>query len=104
MITPISETQGTGLNFRNRNPSTSREAFQKHIDNGNLKSHRSIVLKGVSTYPGHTAAEVAQKIGLSHVETQRRLSDLCRDGVLLMSGRRRCQVKGSAMSLWWPCL
>ena len=102
MTNPITPALGLHLNCRNENPDTSRNAYLKHSDRGTLATHREKVMKAVLSRPGHTAAEIGGMIDLEHVEAQRRLSDLARDGRIYKRGTRKCNVKGSAMMLWWP--
>ena len=103
-IQPIRPVEATGLNCRNQNPDTSHQAFKRFAESGKLESHRDRVMRSVTSRPGKTAGELSEISDLSHVECQRRLSDLARDGMIYKQGKRKCSVKGSAMSLWWPCL
>lgn len=101
-IPPVSMTQGSHLNCRNEDPHTSRRAFLDHRESGRLATNQSKVLDSVQRNPGMTAAELASKSNLEHVECQRRLSDLNKKNLLYRRGTRRCQIKGTKMSLWWP--
>lgn len=85
---------------------------------GGARKHGQRVLRALALADGVTAAELGEVTGLGHVEAQRRLSDLARVEVyrgkalgwervepLVRKGekaeRRRCQVKGSVMAVWW---
>ncbi len=69
-----------------------------------------LVVKIVSTFPGLTAPEIAQKAEqvygrrMDHVQAQRRLSDQMRMGALAKRDdlRRRCSIKGTTMAVWTP--
>ena len=101
-IPPVTPTQDSHLNCRNEDPQTSRRAFLNHRDTGKLVTNQAIVLDSVRRNPGLTAGELAIKCNLEHVECQRRLSDLNNKKLLYRRGARRCQSKGTNMTLWWP--
>lgn len=81
---------------------TSHIAAEEHISSGRAASHAAAVLELVKSRPGLTAAEIGRITALGHVEAQRRLSDLKRDGLLEMGARVECPVTGSQMRTWLP--
>ncbi len=95
------------MNYHAQDPQTSREAFARHValeaNKNPNKTNRQKVLNALSQRPGSTAAEIGYRTELGHIEAQRRLSDLKRDGQIIMQGSRKCTYKGSTMSTWWIC-
>lgn len=93
------------MNNHTQDPQTARDAHARHLASEASKLHnetnRQRVLNALSQRPGSTAAEVGYQTNLGHIEAQRRLSDLKRDGQIIMQGSRKCGHKGSKMSTWW---
>ena len=89
------------MNTHRGDPPTAVRAFNRFKESGALATHQRKVLNSLSKRPGSTAGEVAAGCGLSHVQAQRRLSDLKSAGIIHNQGRRKCQVKGVSMTLWW---
>lgn len=84
---------------RKTDPETSHIAAKNHKPRANSNSARIYSMLG-SLHIAPTAAELAGEVGLDHVETQRRLSDLCRKGLVCKLDHRICHVKGSLMTTW----
>ena len=79
---------------------TSHEAAMQHTRSGRAAAHRAMVLDAVDHFTELTAAELAQITTLGHIETQRRLSDLFRDGLVVKVEVRLCTVNKTNMTTW----
>jgi hypothetical protein len=79
-------------------PSPAIEAAHRHASKA--QTNASIVLCSVANNPESTAAELGEFTKLGHIETQRRLSDLCKKGRVFKSPPRKCSVKNSNMTTW----
>lgn len=88
-------------NVHKNDPKTSSDAFEEFEESGQKQTHINKVVDEMMRRPGSTAAEIAVGCGLTHVQTQRRLSDLKTSGLVRMQGERECRVNGRNMSLWW---
>lgn len=92
--------------YRTTDPQTSREAIAELKASGRHVTHTELVLSCVQLWPGSTAAEIGVTTGLGHVASQRRLSELMREGKVRQGDARYSQhavrVSSRRMSTWWP--
>jgi DNA-binding MarR family transcriptional regulator len=64
---------------------------------------RERVLAIVASRPGHTATELARKMGVMDPRTpNRRLPELERAGLVRRGPRRLCRVTNTKAATWWP--
>lgn len=95
---------------RSTDPATSHQAAARVKASGALGRHQRAVLEAVQRFPGHTSAELAERLvgnpdlaavtDLYH-EVARRLPELA--GVhVRKGGARPCAVRGSSCTTWWP--
>lgn len=95
---------------RNTDPATSHRAAERIKSSGKLGRHQRAVLAVVQSHPGHTSAEIAERLcghpalsGVSDLyhEVARRLPELA--GAHVRRGQpRACTVRGSSCTTWWP--
>lgn len=86
---------------RSTDPDTSHQAAQRVERTGTAHDQRSICLRIVTSAPGLTAAEIAQRAGLERHVPSRRLPEL-RDAGLVRNGEARlCAVMGTKAMTWW---
>ena len=88
-------------NSHSNAPFSSHHAADNMEASGKLRRHKRLVMMAIKAFPGSTGGEIADIAGLEHVEAQRRISDLKRDGFVVYVGKRKCNVKGSMMSAVW---
>ena len=85
---------------RRTDPAMSRTAEHRINRNGQRASHCARVLSCVRKYPGMTAVELLPWCGLERHEISRRLADLRSRGDVVVSGSRKCRVRGTRMQVW----
>ena len=84
---------------RTHNPVTSHIAAEKMIASGKQETHMILVLRYLRDLPGQTAGQYGELTGLGHIEAQRRLSDLKREG-LVFQGEAKLW-NGNKQGTWW---
>jgi hypothetical protein len=89
---------------RNTDPISSHLAAHDIIASGTRTAHHRLISKAVVANPGCTAAELAQHVGLSHVQTSRRMKECEGIGWISRGDLRTCKVGGRLAGTWWPTL
>lgn len=79
-------------------PKPAIEAAHRHASKA--QTNASIVLNAVMNHPEMTAAELGEITQLGHIETQRRLSDLCKLDKVRKRSSRKCTIKNTNMTTW----
>jgi len=79
---------------------TSQQARAAHEPTA--QSHRETILSYVRTFPGHTAAEIAQATRIERHEVSRRLPELEKAGDVTRGSERPCETNGHKMATWLP--
>lgn len=85
---------------RATDPETSAEAARQVEASGAAGTHREIILAEVRRLSGQTSGEIASRTGIERHETSRRLSDLCRAGLVISGAPRRCNACGTRQMTW----
>ena len=86
---------------RATDPEPSHIAAEKMLTTGALGRQQRIALDAVQRYPGHTAVELANLIGMDRYAISRRLPELM--PVHVRRGKPRpCTINGRPQSTWWP--
>lgn len=79
------------------------KAAEKHVnETGHRLTQAESVLELVRKHPGKTAVELTEWIDLDRYQVQRRLSDLSQSGALRKGKARKCSIKLTAATTWWP--
>ena len=86
------------LLWHNTDTAPAQEAANRH--RGKAYTHRQQVINVLMNENRLTACEIGDRSGLGHIEAQRRLSDLLRNGKVLKGKPRKCGIKGVLMSEW----
>ena len=81
-------------------PLTSHIAAESVEASGRAGTQRDRILAYVKAHPNQTAGEIAQGMNTDQYTPSRRLPELERAGLVRVSGRRACRVKGSLMQTW----
>jgi len=82
--------------------STSLEALRHVTVTGQKATHQRIVMAAVVRYPGLTASELAEIVGLGPVETRRRLTDLKNEEMAVQGAARRSKGGVCREKTWYP--
>lgn len=86
---------------RRTDPRTSHEAAELVESTGTAADHRAMILQAIHDGPGRTSGELAASLGLTNVQTSRRLPELERDNLIHRGKARTCKHKGTSMLTWW---
>ncbi|HLW72153.1 MAG TPA: hypothetical protein VKS22_16205 [Candidatus Binataceae bacterium] len=84
---------------------TSKLAAREHVASGRNAAQSAAVLEYVRRWPDSTSRELAHRAryemsGLDRVAFARRLPDLEKDGLVVKSGARSCEL-GKRMAVTW---
>jgi len=82
---------------------TSAIARDTHERTGKAENHRRTLVELIQQHPGSTAGELAALSldEFDHVEACRRLDEISGE-LIHRQGRRKCKVRGTSMTLWYP--
>tara|TARA_R100000152_G_C6782033_1_gene218074 strand:- start:3466 stop:3852 length:387 start_codon:yes stop_codon:yes gene_type:complete len=95
----LKSLQMVGCRSRESDPETSKIAAESHKPKSNTNAFK--VLETVESSDEYlTGGEIAVRCGLEHIEAARRLSDLCKAGLITKQEVRKCSVKGTKMLTW----
>ena len=88
-------------NSRTTDPITSHIAGEAITQSGKRFNQQAEALRLVSSYPGHTAAELAEFSRLDRYQLSRRLPEL--EHIRIKKGDMRlCRILDSQCVTWWP--
>ena len=105
----------TQLDFRHLHrsddPASSRQSAARHVKGGRNRTQKQIVLDAVQSWPGKTAAELAERLimreawqGMRAARAYhmicRRLPDLRRDGQVVSGPVRKCSAGEGNAQTW----
>ena len=88
--------------YRPTDPPTSRVAAEAMVESGKIGRQERIILDGIRSHPGLTAAELADCIPLRHDQIHKRMRGMVRKGLLVEGPIRMCRKHGSSMVTWFP--
>lgn len=74
-------------------PQTSREAMES-ISDSQLSDHHSKIILGLRFLREATAEEISNRIGLSHAQVNRRMTDLVEKGLIFNTKKKRKTSSG----------
>jgi hypothetical protein len=86
---------------RGTDPESSHLAAERITQSGKRSSQQDEAVRLVTSYPGHTAAELAEFSRLDRYQLSRRLPEIERIHVHKGS-MRECRILGSQCVTWWP--
>lgn len=89
---------------RATDPHTSALAASgvEHAGPGGAEDQRNRCLLYVRLYPGRTAAEIADALGMERHAPSRRLPELRHAGLVRNGEARKCEVMGRQSLTWLP--
>jgi hypothetical protein len=79
---------------------SSLEALDRVTKSGHRHTNAEAVLRTLSAYDSHTAAELTRVLDLDVVEIRRRLYDLHLNSLVLQGDRRKCRVAKTSAIAW----
>lgn len=89
---------------RRSDPESSHDTAAAVNKSDLIETHCKWIRYYVSNHPGSTAGEIAaaapEHMRLDNAAVTRRFGDVSDD--IRYGERRKCTVKGSTMSTWWP--
>jgi len=98
----MSEDAPSVARARSTDPSTSHQAARAVEASGEAQRQRDACLACVRCFPGLTAAEVSQRLGLERHAASRRLPELRTDNLVANGTPRRCTVLNRWTMTWFP--
>jgi transcription initiation factor IIE alpha subunit len=88
--------------YHRDDPSSSREAIERHDGNGRRATNKKLVLAAVEAKPEQTSREYSEAMYLDRHEVRRRLTDLLNEGLVRQGEARKCKFgRGKALT-WLP--
>ncbi len=96
-LQPLTDTPRS----RATDPETSHQSAEEVKASGRLRTQQLLALDAVQRYPGHTAVELANLIGMDRYAMSRRLPELI--PVHVRRGKPRpCMINGRPQATWYP--
>ena len=85
---------------RRTDPATSHHAARFIVASGKAAAQQEQTIAAVRAYPGHTALEIAQHLGIDRYMLGRRLSECLKDGRVVREPDKTCSVSGRRAHTW----
>ena len=79
---------------------SSHRAAEDMVRSGKLKGHQLMIYEGLRDHPDCTAGELARYIELDHVQIDRRVGKMEKDGLIESPGSRFCGERETHMKAW----
>lgn len=89
-----------GLPARRTDPETSHEAAAHVVNSGTQRVQQDETVAAVGKYPGHTALEIADHLGIDRYMLGRRLSECEKAGRVVRGPARTCSVSERRAHTW----
>lgn len=85
---------------KNTDPDTSHDAARHVVRTGLAAVQQDQTVAAVRKYPGHTALEIATKLGIDRYMLGRRLSECEKAGRVLRGPAKTCSVSERRAHTW----